>query len=111
MEPALMQFDNAVRLDPRSTMARYQKAQIHLKLNHAEDALDDLKYLKDAAPDDANIHFLLGRTYKKLRDRMNAIRHFTIALNLDPKSQGVIKEAMESLEDDDVGDWSSDNER
>ena len=110
-QPALMQYITALNIDPRSTLARFRKAQIHLKLGAPHDALKDLEYLKDAAPDDANIHFLLGRTYKKLRDRTNAIRHFTIALNLDPKAQQYIKEAMESLEEDDGGDWSSGDER
>jgi anaphase-promoting complex subunit 3 len=110
-QPALLQYITALNIDPRSTLARFRKAQIHLKLGNPLDALKDLEYLKDAAPDDANIHFLLGRTYKKLRDRTNAIRHFTIALNLDPKAQQYIKEAMESLEEEDGGEWSSADER
>jgi anaphase-promoting complex subunit 3 len=31
------------------------------------------------------VHFMLGRVYKIIRDKTNAIRHFTIAMNLDPK--------------------------
>lgn len=48
-------------------------------------ALVELKALKDIAPDDANVHFLLGRVYKMLHQKGNAIKHFTTALNLDPK--------------------------
>ncbi|KAF2464329.1 TPR-like protein [Lindgomyces ingoldianus] len=110
-QPALMQYMTAVALDPRSNLARFRKAQIHLKLGAPVEALKDLEYLKDSAPDDANVHFLLGRTYKKLRDRTNAIRHFTIAMNLDPKASQYIKEAMEGLDDDEVGEWSSGDER
>ena len=111
IEPALMQFELAVRLDPRSIMARFRRAQILLKLNASEEALQDLLHLKDLAPDDANIHFLLGRCYKKLHDRANAIRHLTIAMNLDPKSHAVIKEVMESIDQDDDGGWSSEDDR
>lgn len=111
IEPALMQFDAAVKLDPRSIMARFRKAQILLKLGDAEESLHELLFLKDAAPDDPNIHFLLGRCYKKLHDRANAIRHLTIAMNLDPKSHGVIKEVMESIDQEDDGGWSSEDER
>lgn len=110
-EAALMQFDAAVKLDPRSIMARFRKAQILLRLNAPEEALKELLYLKDAAPDDPNIHFLLGRCYKRLRDRTMAIRHLTIAMNLDPKSHGVIKEVMESIDQEDDGGWSSEDER
>ena len=48
-------------------------------------ALEELQILKDLAPNEANVHFLLGKLYKVLQDKHNAIKHFTIALNLDPK--------------------------
>jgi anaphase-promoting complex subunit 3 len=69
-----------------------------MKLNRPRDALAELTVLKDLAPDDANVHFMLGRLYKMLREKGEAIRHFTVALNLDPKAAGLIKEAMEDLE-------------
>lgn len=108
-QPALMQYMTAVALDPRSNLARFRKAQIHLKLGAPHEALKDLQYLKDIAPDDANVHFLLGKTYKKLGEKQSAIRHFTIALNLDPKASQYIKEAMEMDEDD--LEWDSEDER
>jgi anaphase-promoting complex subunit 3 len=109
-QPALMQYMTAVTLDPHSNLARFRKAQIHLKLGAPHEALKDLERLKHDAPDDANVHFLLGRTYKKLRNRASAIKHFTISLNLDPKAQQYIKEAMEALDDDDAGALSSDDD-
>jgi anaphase-promoting complex subunit 3 len=41
--------------------------------------------LKDLAPDEASVHFLLGKLYKTLGDKNTAVHHFTIALSLDPK--------------------------
>lgn len=111
IDVALVHFQTAVNLDPRSIMARFRKAQTLLKLGRSKESLDELIYLKDLAPDDPNIHFLLGRCYKKSRDRTNAIRHLTIAMNLDPKSHGVIKEVMESIDQDDDGGWSSEEDR
>ncbi len=81
--------------------------------------------LKDLAPDEARVHFLLGKLYKSLNNKNLAVRHFTIALSLDPKvmpccppssfvyfllyskcfrtdwlqASQQIKEAIESLED------------
>lgn len=49
------------------------------------EAFTELEILKDIAPDDANVHFMLGRLYKMTREKALAIKHFTIALNLDPK--------------------------
>lgn len=56
-----------------------------MKLQEYKFALTDLKILKDMAPDEANVHYLLGKLYKMLHDKANAIKHFTTALNLDPK--------------------------
>ncbi|KAF9696408.1 hypothetical protein EKO04_005519 [Ascochyta lentis] len=111
IDVALTYFDAAVKLDPRSIMARFRKAQVLLKLGRSEESLKELLVLKDLAPDDPNIHFLLGRCYKKQRDRAHAIKHLTIAMNLDPKSHGVIKEVMESIDQDDDGGWSSEEDR
>ena len=54
-------------------------------LGRPKEALVELKVLKDVAPDEANVHFLLGRLYKMLRMRGEAVRCFTMALNLVPK--------------------------
>ena len=56
-----------------------------MALGEIQLALNELMILKDIAPDEAMVHFLLGRLYKSLRDKGQAVRHFTIALNLDPK--------------------------
>jgi anaphase-promoting complex subunit 3 len=110
-EPALLQFDAALKIDSFSKMARFRKAQILLKLGAPEESVHECLVLKDIAPEDPNVHFLLGRCYKKLHDRASAIRHLTIAMNLDPKSHGIIKEVLESIEVDDEGGWSSEDER
>jgi len=48
-------------------------------------ALDELEQLRDMAPDESNVHFMLGRVYKQLGNKSEALRHYTIAMNLDPK--------------------------
>lgn len=120
---ALIQYGRACSLAPHSILARFRKARALMKLQELKLALTELKILKDMSPDEANVHYLLGKLYKLLRDRANAIKHFTSALNLDPKvndnvntvynsgtvltlSQAApyIKEAMESLDDDEEDD-------
>ncbi len=63
----------------------------------------DLMILKDLAPDEANVHYLLGRTYKSLGDKVAAMKHLTIALNLDNKASHMIKEAIEKIDEVDEG--------
>lgn len=56
-----------------------------VELGEVHAALHELKICNDIAPDEANVHFWLGKVHKALRQRQDAIKHFTIALNLDPK--------------------------
>ena len=132
---ALVQYSHACDVDPRSALSRFKKARALMSLRRPREALAELLILKDMAPDEANVHFMLGRLYKMLRDKTSAIRHFTIALNLDPKVRLAdpallklsslltvliltirpqaaqhIKEAMEYLEDDDDEDDDYDDE-
>ncbi|KAL4864485.1 protein bima [Aspergillus spectabilis] len=97
---ALIQYTRACSLAPHSVLARFRKARALMKLQDLRSALTELKILKDMAPDEANVHYLLGKLYKMLHDKGNAIKHFTTALNLDPKAAQYIKDAMEALDDD-----------
>ncbi|PYI23616.1 TPR-like protein [Aspergillus violaceofuscus CBS 115571] len=101
---ALIQYGRACSLAPHSVLARFRKARVLMKLQELKLALAELKILKDMAPDEANVHYLLGKLYKMLHEKANAIKHFTTALNLDPKAAQYIKDAMESLDDDDEDD-------
>ena len=82
---ALRHYTRACELSPRSGLARFKKAKVLMTMQEPHKALVELMILKDIAPDEANVHYLLGRLYKMLRQKANAIKHFTIALNLDPK--------------------------
>ncbi|KAG9236993.1 hypothetical protein BJ875DRAFT_396100 [Amylocarpus encephaloides] len=104
---ALEYFSRATDVAPRSALTRFKKARALMAIGDLDSALKELMILKDMAPDEAMVHFLLGRLYKGLREKAAAVRHFTIALNLDPKASHRIKEAIESLEDDEDDDETS----
>lgn len=82
---ALGFFSKATELAPRNTLMRFKKARALMAIGEMQIALQELMVLKDMAPDEAMVHFLLGRLYKGMREKGLAVRHFTIALNLDPK--------------------------
>ncbi|KAJ5542882.1 hypothetical protein N7535_005304 [Penicillium sp. DV-2018c] len=103
-QDALVHYGRASSLAPNSVLAKFRKARVLMRLHEYDLALTELKVLKDMAPDEANVHYLLGKLYKMLHDKASAIKHFTAALNLDPKAAQYIKDAMESLEDDDMED-------
>lgn len=83
---ALQYFSKATELAPNAAQTRYKKARALLALNQLDAAQKELEILKNLAPDEATVHFLLGKLYKSLGDNGTAIRHYTIALNLDPKA-------------------------
>ncbi|CAG8134538.1 unnamed protein product [Penicillium salamii] len=103
-QEALSHYSRASYLAPHSVLAKFRKARVLMQLREYHLALVELNALKDMAPDEANVHYLLGKLYKMLQDRPAAVRHFTAALNLDPKAAQYIKDAMESLDDDDMED-------
>lgn len=82
---ALTYYSQACQISGKTALCRFKKARVLMALNEPRKALVDLNILKDIAPDEANVHFLLGRVYKVLREKGEAIKHFTMALNLDPK--------------------------
>ncbi|CAK7220341.1 anaphase-promoting complex subunit cdc27 [Sporothrix bragantina] len=101
--PALQFFSKATDLAPRAAQTRFRKARALLAIGQLQAAQQELMILKDLAPDEAAVHFLLGKLYKTLNDKSAAVRHFTIALSLDPKASQKIKQAIGSLEDDEDG--------
>lgn len=82
---ALQYFSKATELAPRAAQARFRKARALLAVGQLPLAHQELLILKDLAPDDARVHFLLGKLYKTQNDKSQAVRHFTQALSLDPK--------------------------
>jgi len=130
---ALAWYERAVKLDPKSAKARLMKARTLLRLAQMrrgismatfgsgaansgqgqqygskveilQMARSELEVLREMAPQESMVHFLLGRCLKMCGERKGAIREMTIALELDPKASPAIKEALESLEvDDDDG--------
>ena len=82
---ALVQYAKSCELAPKSALSRFKKARVLMALQQPDLALQELNVLKDIAPDEANVHFLLGRVYRTLRQNSNALKHFTAAMNLDPK--------------------------
>ncbi|OAA53426.1 Tetratricopeptide-like helical [Cordyceps fumosorosea ARSEF 2679] len=83
--PALKAYTKAVELAPRAALTRYKKAHALLAIGHIEEAEKELVFLKDLAPNEGHVHFLLGTLYRSMNERQLAVRHFTIALALDPK--------------------------
>ena len=84
-EQALQMYTRACALAPGNALSRFKKARCLMTLQRPKEALTELKVLKDVAPEEANVWFLMGRLCKMLGKKAEAVRAFTMALNLDPK--------------------------
>jgi anaphase-promoting complex subunit 3 len=82
---ALACYSRALELSPQSVLAHFKKARVLMHLRQFELALKELLVLRDLAPDEANVWFLLGKCWKGLGEKGEALRAFTTALNLDVK--------------------------
>lgn len=82
---AMEQYNLAYQLQPTSSTPLYRKARVLLNMGNNLEALETLNILKDIASDEPNVHFMLGRTHARMRNKPLAIKHYTIAMNLDPK--------------------------
>jgi len=99
---ALNCLDMAFSLDPANPQARFQRASVLISLDRYEEALDELISVRDHAPREAAVHFLIGKVYKRLGDTEQAMRSFVTALDLDPKDNNLIKAAIDRLDEQDV---------
>ncbi|PHH53553.1 Protein bimA [Ceratocystis fimbriata CBS 114723] len=97
---ALIYYSKATELFPKATDTRYKKARALMTLGEMDAARRELLILKDQVPDEAPVHFLLGKLYRNINQKQLAVRHFTNALALDPKASLQIKEAIETFEED-----------
>jgi anaphase-promoting complex subunit 3 len=94
---ALETLSEAFRLDPRNPQARFQRATIYSGLHRPDEALAELKIVRDAAPREATVHFAMGKILKRLGRLDEAMKCFLTAMDLDPKDNQMIKSAMDKL--------------
>lgn len=102
-ERALEYFERAIDLDPKKPLSRFKKSRCLMNLGLFDDALVEMQITKDLAPDEAMVHYLMGKLYRVLKRKSDAVKHYTIAMNLDPKASQQIKDEIEDLDNDDYG--------
>ncbi|KAL7416080.1 hypothetical protein BDY24DRAFT_337601 [Mrakia frigida] len=108
-EEALELFERAFAISPDSPMVAFRRAKALVSVGQIQPALSALQTLVLKAPNEFNIHFLLGKLYKLTDDPANAMKSFAHALDLDPKMNAAIKIAgqpakAEEDDDEDGGD-------
>ncbi len=69
----------------------YDDAKKSLENNKWKPALSNLKKAVELDPNNADIHNLLGYSYRKAGDLPKAFEHYAIALKLNPKHTGALE--------------------
>ncbi|OAE33753.1 hypothetical protein AXG93_1264s1010 [Marchantia polymorpha subsp. ruderalis] len=98
-EEALSLLEQAIIADVKNPLPKYQKANVLMSEERYDDALAELEQLKEVAPRESSVFFLMGKIYKRLDFPEKAMYHFCIALDLKPSTADVnlIKIAIEKL--------------
>lgn len=77
-------FEQALRINPKSTEALNNLASANLRLNRIADAARLYQQAIELAPGAAAPHHGLGEVYEQMRDRPAAIRQWQRAIELEP---------------------------
>lgn len=105
---ALVTLEKAVAADAENPLCRFHRASVLLRVGRPQDALEDLHHLKDIAPRESLVYYLLGKVHSKLGNPDLALMHFSWATDLDPKgTSGHIKEGFDQSKRDDLSDRSA----
>eukprot|EP00047_Mylnosiga_fluctuans_P018565 m.72423 g.72423 ORF g.72423 m.72423 type:complete len:236 (-) comp7679_c0_seq6:166-873(-) len=102
---ALEMLTKALSLDEGNALAHFHKAVVLSALDSDDDALAVLQRLRQIAPRESSVYFLMGKIYKKLGQSDKAAMHFAWAMDLDPRgSQHMARDAAEcpQLTDEDI---------
>jgi anaphase-promoting complex subunit 3 len=65
-DEALHVLDIAGELQPLNPQARFQKANVLITQHRYEEALEELKIVRNFAPRESSVHFMMGKVSKKL---------------------------------------------
>mmetsp|Transcript_96984 Transcript_96984/g.277500 ORF Transcript_96984/g.277500 Transcript_96984/m.277500 type:complete len:664 (-) Transcript_96984:165-2156(-) len=105
-DEALGMLKLAAHLEPRNPQVWFQRATILMSMDKNDEALQELLDVQAHSPKEAQVYFWMGKVCKKLGRIDEALRYFTFALDLDPKDNTQIKNALERLEQADVEEES-----
>ena len=111
---ALHYLQGAVQRDPVNPLARFERASVLFSQDSLEEARQELLELRQLAPREPNVHFLLGKVYKRLGETGKAVKSLFAALDLKPSGRdvGTIKSAIEKIKisDEAAERWGSEED-
>ncbi|KAG5511404.1 hypothetical protein JKF63_07367 [Porcisia hertigi] len=82
---------------PNNITARRQRADVLMRLNQPEDALEELKVLLVQCPGEAVVYITLAECMVCLRRPREALKFYQTAMHLDPRREGYVQGCIDKL--------------
>ncbi|KAI5478330.1 20S cyclosome subunit (BimA/Nuc2/Cdc27) [Pseudohyphozyma bogoriensis] len=96
LKEALEMYERACVLAPESPAVRFKRVRILVALKRYDLAEMDLPALKDRAPNEFNVYFLLGNLYKALGRKPDMLKYFSLAQDIEPRTASLIRDTIQS---------------
>ncbi|CEG48107.1 DNA-binding cell division cycle control protein [Plasmopara halstedii] len=103
-DDALVTLEHAADLQPLNPQARFQRANVLITLQRYHEALEELHIVKNFAPRESSVYFMMGKVAKKLGNIEEAMKFFCMALHFHPKDNNQIKAAIDKMNEPDNED-------
>lgn len=94
---ALQWFEKSEHIDKDNSLNKFQKANVLIALDQNDKALAVLRELLTQVPKEAPIHIVIGKILKKQGQTEEAMKHFQMALDLDPKDTNMVKSLIDKI--------------
>jgi anaphase-promoting complex subunit 3 len=107
---ALAVLTHACSVDVNNPQLHFQRAHVLIATRRYEEALRALELVRQQAPREPPVHILMGRVSRKLGRVQDALKHFSAAIDLDPKESASLKAEIEHLDEPDEDEDDEDEE-
>jgi len=84
-ESALTLLNDALKIDPKNALCKFHKAGLLLHLERYHEALAELEELRQIAPKESLVYYLLSKVHRHLKNFHYSYMYMSWSMDLDPK--------------------------
>ncbi|CAF3338656.1 unnamed protein product [Rotaria socialis] len=97
-EGALSLLNDALRIDSKNALCKFHKAGLLLHLERYHEALTELEQLRQIAPKESLVYYLLSKVHRHLKNFHYSYMYMSWCMDLDPKgANNQLKENADKL--------------
>ncbi|KAF9583887.1 anaphase-promoting complex subunit cdc27 [Lunasporangiospora selenospora] len=97
---ALISLEKSIVIDPNNVVARQRKAELQYTIGHYEESLKEIEAIRNISNEKPTMLTLQGKIYLKMGNKEMALRCLTSALDLEGKGSHMIRDMIDSLDQD-----------